>query len=166
MTDTARKPRIALGADHAGYRLKETLKNFLLGAGYACDDAGTASEESVDYPDYARAVAERVADGRDELGVLVCGTGLGMAIAANKIDGIRAATAHDGMTARLAREHNDANILAVGARVLEEAAAVEVVREFLAAQFSGGRHQRRVDKISALEHAHAAATSAAARRSA
>ncbi len=151
MPDSTAKPRIALGADHAGFRLKETIKKFLLGAGYTVDDAGTSSEDSVDYPDYARAVAERVTGGKDGLGVLVCGTGMGMAMAANKTAGIRAATAHDAMTARLAREHNDANVLTLGARVLDKAHAIEVVREFLGAQFAGGRHQRRIDKIAELD---------------
>lgn len=142
---------IALGADHAGFHVKETIKRFLRDSGYNCDDVGTSSEESVDYPDFARAVAERVSSGRNEIGILACGTGIGMAIAANKVQGVRAATAHDGMTARLAREHNDANVLTLGARVLDDLRAVEVVREFLSAQFAGGRHQRRIDKIAEMD---------------
>jgi ribose 5-phosphate isomerase B len=153
LSDSTAKPRIALGADHAGYHIKETIKKLLSEAGYAVDDVGTSSEESVDYPDFARAVAERVAGGKSDFGVLACGTGLGMAIAANKVAGIRAATAHDAMTARLAREHNDANVLALGARVLDNARAIEVVRAFLAAKFAGGRHQRRVDKITEMDQA-------------
>jgi len=124
---------------------------FLENEGHAVEDVGTESEESVDYPDFARAVAEKVAGGMAQLGVLVCGTGMGMAIAANKVPGIRAAVAHDKMTARLAREHNDANVLTLGARVVEPSQAVEIVKEFLDAQFAGGRHQRRVDKITEME---------------
>lgn len=155
MPDPGAKPRIAIGADHAGYHAKETVKKFLEQAGYAVDDAGTWSEESVDYPDFARAVAERVACGKDHLGILACGTGIGVAITANKIPGIRAAMAHDAMTARLAREHNDANVLTLGGRVVDDAAAIEIVREFLKAQFAGGRHQRRLDKIAELDQARA-----------
>ncbi|MFY9531229.1 MAG: ribose 5-phosphate isomerase B [Candidatus Acidiferrales bacterium] len=146
------KLSIALGADHAGYHVKERIKEYLREAGYECEDLGTSSEESVDYPDFARAVAQRVAAGQSDLGILACGTGIGMAIAANKVPGVRAATAHDPMTARLSREHNDANVLALGGRVLDAAGAIAVVREFLAAQFAGGRHQRRIDKIAELDH--------------
>jgi ribose 5-phosphate isomerase B len=142
---------IALGADHAGFHVKETIKKFLRESGYNYDDVGTSSEESVDYPDFARAVAERVSSGLSEIGILTCGTGIGMAIAANKVQGVRAATAHDPMTARLAREHNNANVLTLGARVLDDGRAIEVVREFLGAQFAGGRHQRRIDKIAELD---------------
>ncbi len=152
----APKPRIALGADHAGFHVKETIKKFLEASGYPVEDVGTWSEESVDYPDYARAVAEKVAAGENQLGILACGTGIGMAIAANKVPGIRAAVAHDAMTARLAREHNDANVLTLGGRVVDDARAIEIVRDFLSAQFAGGRHQRRIDKITELDkHEHA-----------
>jgi ribose 5-phosphate isomerase B len=151
MAETTAKPRIALGADHAGYHIKETIRNYLEQAGYTLDDVGTWSEESVDYPDYARAVGERVAAGQARFGILACGTGIGVAITANKIPGIRAAVAHDAVTARLAREHNDANVLTLGGRVVDDARAIEIVREFLGAQFAGGRHQRRVDKITQLE---------------
>ncbi len=147
----APKPRIALGADHAGFHVKETIKKYLESAGYPVEDLGTWSEESVDYPDYARAVAEKVAAGKDQIGILACGTGIGMAITANKISGIRAAVAHDAMTARLAREHNDANVLTLGGRVVDDAQAIEIVRDFLDAQFAGGRHQRRIDKITELD---------------
>jgi ribose 5-phosphate isomerase B len=153
MPEGEAKPRIALGADHAGYHAKETVKKFLEQAGYQVDDVGTWSEESVDYPIFARAVAERVASGQDQLGILACGTGIGMAITANKIAGIRAAVAHDAMTARLAREHNDANVLTLGGRVVDDAAAVEIVRDFLNARFAGGRHQRRIDEIAELDQA-------------
>jgi ribose 5-phosphate isomerase B len=149
--DAAAKPRIALGADHAGFHVKEKIRKFLEASGYPVDDVGTWSEESVDYPDYARAVAEKVAAGTDQLGILACGTGIGMAITANKVPGIRAAVAHDAMTARLAREHNDANVLTFGGRVVDDAQAIEIVRDFLEARFAGGRHQRRIDKITELD---------------
>jgi ribose 5-phosphate isomerase B len=144
------KPRIALGADHAGFLAKESIKRYLESAGYSVSDEGTWSEESVDYPDFAIKVARHVQQGQDDLGILICGTGIGMAIAANKIGGVRAAVAHDALTARLSREHNDANVLALGARVLNEHQIIEVAASFLSAQFAGGRHQRRVDKISEL----------------
>ena len=151
MPDSSSKPRIALGADHAGFRAKETIKKYLEGAGYAVDDVGTWSEESVDYPDFARAVGERVASGKNPLGVLVCGTGIGVSIAANKVEGIRAALAHDSLTARRAREHNDANVIALGGKVVGDDEAIEIVQEFLNATFAGGRHQRRIDKISEMD---------------
>jgi ribose 5-phosphate isomerase B len=151
MADSTAKPRIALGADHAGYSLKETIKHYLRAAGYWVDDLGTSSEDPVDYPDYGRAVAERVARGDYDFGILACGTGIGISIAANKVPGIRAAVAHNTMTARAAREHNDANILALGGRVVDHTQAIDIVREFLAAQFAGGRHQRRIDKINEIE---------------
>jgi ribose 5-phosphate isomerase B len=149
--DSTSKPRIALGADHAGFRAKETIKKYLEGAGYAVDDVGTWSEESVDYPDFARAVGERVASGKNPLGVLVCGTGIGVSIAANKVEGIRAALAHDSLTARRAREHNNANVIALGGKVVGDDEAIEIVQEFLNATFAGGRHQRRIDKITELD---------------
>ena len=151
MADSSSKPRIALGADHAGFRTKETIKKYLEGAGYRVEDVGTHSEESVDYPDFARAVGERVVAGIDDLGVLVCGTGIGVSIAANKVEGIRAALAHDSLTARRAREHNDANVLALGGKVVGEDEAIAIVQEFLSAQFAGGRHQRRIDKINEMD---------------
>ena len=151
MAESSAKLRIALGADHAGFQVKESIKRYLESAGHTVDDVGTGSEESVDYPDFAREAAGRVADGKDDLGILVCGTGIGMTIAANKVAGIRAALAQDPATARLAREHNNANVLAVAGRVLSGESAVAIVREFLAAEFAGGRHERRVNKISQLD---------------
>ncbi len=151
MNNSDSKPRIVVGADHAGFRTKETIKTFLQNAGYRVEDVGTHSEESVDYPDFARAVGERVASGTGSLGILVCGTGIGVSIAANKVEGIRAALAHDSLTARRAREHNDANVIALGGKVVGEDEALAIVQEFLAAQFAGGRHQRRVDKISEMD---------------
>jgi ribose 5-phosphate isomerase B len=151
MAETSNKPRIAIGSDHAGFSVKETIKKYLESAGYAVDDQGTASEESVDYPDYGKAVGERVAAKQDDLGIVVCGSGIGISIAANKVPGIRAALAHNVVTAQLAREHNDANVLALGARIVTPAAALEMVQTFLDTPFAGGRHQRRLDKISTIE---------------
>ena len=154
MTASSVKPRIALGADHAGFRIKEAIKKFLEDAGYTVHDAGTWSEDSVDYPDFARAVAERVASGSEPVGILVCGTGIGVSIAANKVRGIRAALAHDSLTARRSREHNDANVLALGGKVVSADEALVIVQEFLSAEYAGGRHQRRLDKISQIEQAN------------
>jgi ribose 5-phosphate isomerase B len=153
MPELSPKLRIALGADHAGYHIKETIRQFLENAGYPVDDLGTWSEESVDYPDYGKAVADRVAAHQDVYGIAVCGTGMGIAIAANKVPGIRAAVAHNVDTARLAREHNDANVLAMGGRVVNGVEAVEMVQAFLSATFAGGRHGRRVEKIMQIEAA-------------
>jgi len=143
--------RIAIGSDHAGYHLKEALKQTLNGAGVEVEDVGTENEESVDYPDYAERVAARVASGQSDRGILICGTGIGMAMAANKVDGIRAASVTDEIGARLARQHNDANVLALGGRVTPPEVAARLVRIFLDTPFEGGRHQRRVDKVSRLE---------------
>ena len=143
--------KIVIGADHAGYRLKDQLARFLEQQGHEVKDHGTFSEDSVDYPDVAADVAGEVAAGRAERGLLVCGTGIGVAIAANKIDGIRAATCNDLFTAVKAREHNDANVLTLGARVVGEGLAENIVQSFMNTEFGAGRHQRRVDKIRALE---------------
>lgn len=151
MTDSTSKPRIALGADHAGFPVKESIRKFLEENGYAVEDTGTWSEESVDYPDYARAVGERVAAKRSDYGILVCGSGIGVSIAANKVPGIRAALAHDVVTARLSREHNDANVLALGGRIVTADLAIEMVQAFLSTAYAGGRHQRRIDKITQIE---------------
>jgi len=145
------KPRIALGSDHAGFPIKETIRQFLQNAGYPVDDLGTWSEESVDYPDYGKAVGEHVAAHKDVYGIAVCGTGIGISIAANKVPGIRAAVAHDVSTSRLAREHNDANVLAMGGRVVNGTQAIEMVQTFLSTAFAGGRHARRVEKIMLIE---------------
>jgi ribose 5-phosphate isomerase B len=143
--------RIYLGADHGGFALKEHVKGFLAGAGHEITDVGTDSEESVDYPDFAAAVGQAVASGEADLGVLVCGTGLGMAIAANKIPGVRAVQASDPEMAHIARLHNDANVLTLPGRYIGPERAAEVIDAFLGTAFEGGRHQRRVDKIVALE---------------
>ena len=142
---------IALGADHAGWTLKESLKAWLLEHGHDVIDFGTHSPESVDYPDYAAQVAESVAVGKVERGVLVCGTGLGMAIAANKVPGIRAVPCNDLLAARMSREHNDANVLALGGRLVGREAAIEILALWLDTPFAGGRHCPRLDKIAALE---------------
>jgi ribose 5-phosphate isomerase B len=151
MNEASAKPRIAIGADHAGFPVKESIKKYLESAGYAVDDEGTWSEESVDYPDYGKAVGERVAAKQDDYGIVVCASGIGISIAANKVPGIRAALAHDVTTARLSREHNDANVLAMGGRVVSDALAIEMVKTFLSTQFAHGRHQRRIDKIAEME---------------
>lgn len=143
--------KIVIGADHAGFELKAHLANHLRDAGHDVEDVGTHSVDSVDYPDLAAAVARRVVSGDAERGVLVCGTGLGVAIAANKVDGVRAAPCHDHFTASMARRHNDANVVCVGARVVGSGVAEEIVTAFVESDFEGGRHGRRVDKITALE---------------
>ena len=144
-------PRIALGADHAGFQVKERIKEELQKEGFEVIDFGTHTAESVDYPDYARQVARSVAQAETNRGILVCGTGIGMAITANKFRGIRAATCNDTYTARMAAEHTDANVLCVGARVVDGDHAIAIVREWLKTKFSGGRHQRRIDKISEID---------------
>lgn len=143
--------RIALGADHAGYQVKSRIKEFLQEKGFEVIDFGTHSDESVDYPDYAKLVAQSVSQAESDRGILVCGTGLGMAIAANKLRGIRAATCNDTYTARMAAEHTDANVLCVGARVVDADHALAIVQEWLKGKFGAGRHQRRIDKITELE---------------
>jgi ribose 5-phosphate isomerase B len=143
--------RIALGADHAGVALKADVQALLESRGITIVDMGAVSEESVDYPDYAADVGRAVASGEVDSGILVCGTGLGMAIAANKVPGVRAVPVVDVESTRLGRAHNDANILALGARVTPSAVALELVTTFLDTPFEGGRHQRRIDKIAALE---------------
>jgi len=139
---------IAIAADHAGYPLKELLKTELEARGFTVRDLGTHSEESVDYPDFGQAVGEAVAGGDAARGVIICGSGIGISIAANRIAGVRAALCHDATTARLAREHNDANVLAMGARLLGPEVAMDCLRAFLDTDFPGGeRHERRVGKL-------------------
>jgi ribose 5-phosphate isomerase B len=149
--------KIAIAADHAGFTLKEALREKLSAAGHELTDVGTFSEESADYPEYAFAVAERVASGRAVRGILVCSTGIGMSIAANKVAGIRAAVAVNQEAVQLTREHNDANVIAIGARFLSVDEASRLVNTFLTTEFSGAaRHSRRIEKITALEsHGHA-----------
>jgi ribose 5-phosphate isomerase B len=143
--------RVAVGADHAGVALKADILRALREMQYACEDLGTTGDGSVDYPDYAERVARGVASGEYDRGILICGTGIGMAIAANKVAGVRAAPVSEVDVARLAREHNDANVLALGARLIGRERALELVRVFLETPFAGGRHDRRVAKIVALE---------------
>jgi ribose 5-phosphate isomerase B len=143
--------KIAIGADHAGFELKQKVKQHLLDKGLQVDDKGTNSLDSVDYPDFARRVGEDVVQKRADLGILVCGTGIGMSMAANKVLGIRAANVSTEFEAQMAREHNDANVLTLGARVLEVPVALKLVDKWLDTQFAGGRHQLRVDKIMKIE---------------
>ena len=139
---------IAIAADHAGYDLKAVLVPELKSLGFEVLDLGTDSRESVDYPDFADALAAAIERGQAKRGVLVCGTGLGIAIAANRHRAVRAGVCHDATTARLARQHNDANVLALGARVVGSEVAKDCLRAFLATEFEGGRHARRVAKLS------------------
>ena len=143
--------RIALASDHAGFDEKEKVKRTLDELGVQYEDFGTVSSDSVDYPDYARKVAEGVASGQFDQGVLVCGSGTGMAIAANKVKGVRAAVAWSPEIAALARQHNDANVLSLPARFVPEERAAEIVKAWFAADFEGGRHEKRIAKIKEIE---------------
>jgi ribose 5-phosphate isomerase B len=143
--------RIAVGADHAGYPLKEEVKRLLLAKGIEVVDMGTGSTESVDYPVFATQVARAVAEHKADEGILCCGTGVGMCITANKVPGVRAAAVSEPASARLAREHNDANVLCMGGRIVGVELARQILDAWLAASFQGGRHQRRVDQIRQLE---------------
>ena len=143
--------KIVIGSDHAGFEDKEKIKRQLEQLGVEYEDVGTNSSESVDYPIFAGKVAEKVSKGEAEQGILVCGSGNGMQIAANKFRGVRAALAWNEETARLARQHNDANVLSVPARMISPEEVAKVVESFLAAEFEGGRHARRVEEISKLE---------------
>jgi ribose 5-phosphate isomerase B len=147
--------KIAIAADHAGFAHKEKLRKRLAGLGHQVVDFGADSAESCDYPDFAQPVAREVAQGRSERGVLVCSSGIGMAIAANKVAGVRAVSVRSPEEARLTREHNDANVLTLGAQYLDEPRAVELVEAFLYTEFAGGRHARRVAKIAQLERREA-----------
>ena len=139
--------KIALGADHGGWELKEALKPLIQELGHEVQDLGTYEKAPVDYPDYGVAVATAVATGKVDRGILVCGTGIGMSMVANKIPGVRAALCHDLFTARLSREHNDANILVLGGRLLGKDLALEMTRVWLETAFLGGRHARRLEKM-------------------
>jgi ribose 5-phosphate isomerase B len=145
--------KIAVGSDHAGFKVKQALLERLRAAGHEVVDCGCDSEESVDYPEYGAAVGRVVGTAECERGILVCATGLGMAMVANKIAGVRAAPVHDRFTARMSREHNDANVLCLGARALDERHALELGEYWLTVPFAGGRHERRVRGIDALHHA-------------
>ncbi|MCA0385503.1 MAG: ribose 5-phosphate isomerase B [Firmicutes bacterium] len=143
--------RIAMGSDHGGFNLRLVIKAHLIEKGYEVVDFGCESKESVDYPDYALRVANAITSGDCELGVLVCGTGLGISIAANKVKGIIAAPVSDTFSAEMARRHNNANIIALGERVVGEGLALKIIDEFFGASFEGGRHAGRVDKIRTIE---------------
>jgi ribose 5-phosphate isomerase B len=143
--------RIGVACDHGGFELKEELKAFLKSLGVEPMDMGTFSEESVDYPDFGVLVAERVSRGELEKGILICGTGIGMSMVANKFPRVRAALANDLYSSRCSREHNDANILIIGGRIVGKELAKEVVKVWLETPFAGGRHKRRLEKIEALE---------------
>jgi ribose 5-phosphate isomerase B len=143
--------KVAIGSDHGGLNLKRLLVDELRNGGVDVIDVGTDSEESVDYPDYAKKVAVPVSRGEVDFGILICGTGIGMSIAANKVHGVRAALAWDILTARLSRRHNDANVLTLGGRVTGPELAKEIVKTFLHEPFDGGRHEGRVKKITAIE---------------
>jgi ribose 5-phosphate isomerase B len=147
---------IALGADHAGYLLKDIIVQYVTARGHQVIDEGTNTSDSVDYPDFAARVAEDVATGRAERGILVCGTGIGMAIAANKIPGIRAANISSEYEAQMSREHNDLNVLTFGARILDESQAKRIVQLWLDTPFAAGRHSARLDKLHAIEKVHTA----------
>lgn len=139
--------RIAVGADHAGFRLKDRIAAWLLAQGHDVDDLGTHDGSSVDYPDFAFAVATAVRDGRVDRGVLVCGTGQGMAMTANRVDGVRAAVVADPFSAAMASEHNDARVLCLGERVVGDGVALACVSAWLDASFAGGRHLGRIEKM-------------------
>ena len=143
---------IALGADHAGYEFKEKIKELLKSLGFDYKDFGTNSNEATDYPDYAHKVAESVSSGEAEYGILICGTGIGMSMAANKHKGIRASNVESVEAARLARAHNNANILTIGSRLISWSTAVEIIKVFLSTKFEGGRHERRVQKINSVSN--------------
>lgn len=143
--------KLAIGSDHAAFDAKEAIKRLLMDLGHEVEDMGTDSIASCDYPDFAARVAGRVSSDETWRGVLICGTGIGMSIAANKFKGVRAALCHNGETARMSRAHNDANLLCLGARVLDPAVVEEIVKTWLDTPFEEGRHARRLDKIREFE---------------
>lgn len=143
--------KIAIASDHGGFELKQTVVAYLSDKGYDYTDFGTHNEESVDYPSYGRKVGEEVTSGRYDRGIVICGTGIGIGIAANKVPGIRCALCHDIFSARATRNHNDSNMLSMGGRVIGPGLALEIVETWLGAEFEGGRHQRRVDAIGEIE---------------
>jgi ribose 5-phosphate isomerase B len=145
--------KISLGADHAGYLLKDRIRQYISERGHQVIDEGTNTSDSVDYPDFALRVAEDVAAGHAERGILVCGSGIGMAITANKVAGVRAANISNAYEAQMSREHNDLNVLTLGARILNESDAMHIVQIWLDTPFSGGRHTERLDKIREIETA-------------
>jgi len=144
--------KIVIASDHGGFHLKQSILKLLDSRNIPYVDLGVSSEDSVDYPDYAAKVAESLAQGEVDGGILVCGTGIGMAIAANKYRGVRAAVVTDPFTAQMSKEHNDANVIALGGRVLDEAKATATVQAWLDAKFQAGRHERRLEKIAEIEN--------------
>jgi ribose 5-phosphate isomerase B len=143
--------KIVIGSDHAGFPLKETVRPLLESEGHEVVDVGTDSEESTDYPRYAARAARMVAEGEADRAVLACGSGVGVSIVANKVDGVRAVNAHDADEAEMSRRHNDANVLALAGRKLEPGKAREIIERFLATEFEGGRHERRISQIGDVE---------------
>nr|WP_281682516.1 ribose 5-phosphate isomerase B [Finegoldia magna] len=143
--------KIAIAADHGGFELKNSMVEYIKSLGNEVMDLGTNSADSVDYPDYAKKVCEEIQQGNSDLGILICGTGIGMSLAANKFDGIRAACVSDVYSAKMSRNHNNANVLCIGARVIGDEVAKLIIKTFLENEFEAGRHQRRVDKIMAFE---------------
>ena len=143
--------KVVIGADHAGYEVKEKVKNYLLKKGLEVEDVGTSSKESVDYPDYAFKVAEKVSDKKVDFGVLVCKSGIGMSIAANKFKNVRAALVFTPEMAKLARSHNDANVLSLSGEFTKEEEVYKIIDTWLATEFEGGRHERRLGKINDIE---------------
>lgn len=143
--------KIAIAADHGGFELKDSMVEYIKSLGNEVVDLGTNSADSVDYPDYAKKVCEEIQKGNSDLGILICGTGIGMSLAANKFEGIRAACVSDVYSAKMSRNHNNANVLCIGARVIGDEVAKLIVKTFLENEFEAGRHQRRVDKIMAFE---------------
>src|SRR6201991_3856436 len=152
---SASRRRLALGADHGGFEMKETLKHLLADLGHDFQDFGTHSTEAVDYPDYAHAVARAVARGTCDLGIVIDGAGIGSCMAANKVPGVRAAMCYDAVTARNSREHNGANVLTLGGKLISNEQMAEIVRAWLATELTEDRHRRRVDKIDAIEREYA-----------
>ncbi|MDU7165748.1 ribose 5-phosphate isomerase B [Finegoldia magna] len=143
--------KIAIAADHGGFELKDSMVEYIKSLGNEVVDLGTNSADSVDYPDYAKKVCEEIQKGNSDLGILICGTGIGMSLAANKFEGIRAACVSDVYSAKMSRNHNNANVLCIGARVIGYEVAKLIIKTFLENEFEAGRHQRRVDKIMAFE---------------
>ncbi len=143
--------KIVIGSDHGGFELKETISEYLLKKGLEVQDIGVFVPDSVDYPDYAKKVGEVIASGDADLGIVICGTGIGMSISANKIEGIRCALCNDVYSAKMAKGHNDANVIALGARVIGKGVALMIIDTFLNSNFEGGRHNTRLGKIKDLE---------------
>lgn len=143
--------KIAIASDHGGFELKDSMVEYIKSLGNEVMDLGTNSADSVDYPDYAKKVCEEIQQGNSDLGILICGTGIGMSLAANKFEGIRAACVSDVYSAKMSRNHNNANVLCIGARVIGDEVAKLIIKTFLENEFEAGRHQRRVDKIMDIE---------------